>query len=438
MRKLIFFIIFIISSLSVQNASALLNMELTQGFAGALPIAIVPFAIQGQVPPEDVSAIIANDLKNSGRFKVISGNRLTKFPSDAREVQFKYFHQLGSDNIVVGKIQQMGSRYQVSVQLLDGIKASDGDPDRTIIFDRKFMSNSSDLRMLAHRISDTIYQQLTGVRGIFSTRLAYIVVQRNEKGRTKHILEVADQDGYNPRPLLVSNDPIMSPSWSPDGRKIAYVSFENKRASIYIEDVATGSRTLVSEFPGINGAPSFSPDGKKLALVLSKSGSPNIYTMDLRTRQLTQLTNDFYINTEPSWSPDGRSIIFTSNRGGSPQIYQLNIKTRVVSRVTYDGRYNARASYTPDGNHIVALNQEYGLFNIGILDLDSGVFRVLTNSGADNESPSTAPNGTMVLFGTLYKGKSVLGMVATDGSVQIRLPSRNGEVQDPAWSPFLS
>jgi TolB protein len=397
---------------------AMLSMELTRGISGAVPITIKPFAVQGQTPPQDIAAIVSNDLQNSGRFKTASGN---------------------ADNVVVGAVQGMGGdRYRVNFQLLEAYKGKTS-ATPSVLLERKYDSVSGrELRALAHHISDAVYQQITGVRGVFSTKLAYIVVQRSEAGPTRYTLEVSDQDGYNPRPLLTSTDPIMSPAWSPNGRQIAYVSFENHHASIYIEDVATGSRQRVSEFKGINGAPAWSPDGRKLALVLSKSGSPNIYIMDLGSHQLTQLTNDRYINTEPSWAPNGRSLIYTSDRGGSPQIYQLDINSRTATRLTYDGKYNARASFTSDGNHIVVLNRDSGLYNIGVLDLDGGVFRVLTNSGSDNESPSIAPNGSMVLFGTLYGGRSVLGMVATDKSVEIRLPARDGEVQDPAWSPFLS
>ncbi len=415
MRKLISILLAGFVMLFSHATFAMLSMELTRGVGGAMPIMVKPFS---QIPAEDIAVIISNDLKNSGRFKLSSGSM---------------------DDKVVGAVQEIGAnRYQVNFQLLEAFKGK-GATQQTVLLNRKYTVSGSELRSLAHHISDAIYQQLIGVRGIFSTRLAYVVVQRTS-GPTKYVLEVADQDGYNPQPLLTSTDPIMSPAWSRDGKRIAYVSFENQHAAIYVEEVATGARHLVSEFRGINGAPAWSPDGRKLALVLSKSGSPNIYVMDLASRQLTQLTHDNYINTEPSWSPNGGSLIFTSNRSGknNPQIYQLNLASKAVTRLTYEGSYNARASYTPDGNHITMLNRESGLYNIGILDLDTGVFRVLTNSSSDSESPSMAPNGSMVLFGTLYNGRSVLGMVATDGSVQIRLPGRNGEVQDPAWSPFLA
>lgn len=441
MRKIII-TLFSFLFLMASNASfAILSMELTRGMSGAVPIAIVPFAVQGASPSEDIAGIISNDLQNSGRFKVYGSDAMTSFPTNPSEVNFDSFRKIGADDLVIGKVQQVGpDSYQVSFQLMDVFKGQ-GSPEaakQAMVINQKFTVPGGQLRPLAHHISDLIYKQITGVRGIFSTRLAYVVVQRPQSGPTRYTLEVADQDGYNPRPLLTSTDPIMSPDWSPNGKKIAYVSFEKRRSSIYVQDVATGERQLVSQFSGINGAPSWSPDGRRLALVLSKSGSPNIYVMDIATHHLTQLTNDFSINTEPAWSPDGSKIVFTSNRGGSPQIYQIDMRSHAVSRVTYNGKYNARASFTPDGNHIVVINQDSGVFNIGVLDLDTGSFRILTNSGADHGSPSMAPNGSMTLFEMIDGGRSVLGMVATDGSVHIRLPGRNGEVQDPAWSPFLS
>lgn len=430
MQRFIVLLFFCVTLVFSNHAFAMLSMELTQGVASAMPIAIVPFAAESTA---DISTIISNDLQNSGRFKVYGGQ------SVGTDVSLGYFRSMGADSLVTGKVESVGAgRYQVSFQLSDLFKGKDSSTQKAVVLSQKFVVSETGLRALAHHISDLIYQQLTGVRGVFSTRLAYVVVQRSA-GSTRYILEVSDMDGYAPRPLLTSADPIMSPAWSPDGRQVAYVSFENSHSAIYVEDVATGARRLVSGYPGINGAPAWSPDGKKLALVLSKGGSPDIYIMDMATRHLTQVTHTWGITTEPAWAPNAKSIIFTSNQSGGPQIYQKNLITGTTARLTYDGNYNARASFTPDGNHVVMLNRESSLFNVGILDLDTGTLRVLTNSsGTDNESPAVAPNGSMVLYGTLYRGQSVLAMVATDGSVQIRLPARNGEVQDPAWSPFLS
>lgn len=436
MRKIISLFIFLFTITIPYSAYAILSMELTRGVAGAIPIAVVPFAMQGDMP-QNVSDIVANDLKNSGRFKVFGQHSLSDSPSDARDVSADYFRRLGTDNVVVGKVESLGGdRYQVNFQLLDMFR---GKGAERVVLTKKYTISGRELRAIAHHISDLIYEQITGVKGVFSTRIAYVVVQRSVGASARYILEVSDQDGYNPRPLLNSPEPIMSPSWSPNGRQVAYVSFENRKAGIYLQDVATGSRRLLSEFPGINGAPAWSPDGRKLALVLSKSGSPNIYVMDIGSRRLTQLTNDFYINTEPSWAPDGRSLLFTSNRSGrNPQIYQVNISTLATSRVSYDGDYNARASYTTDGNHVAMIHRVSGVYKIAILDLDSGTTRVLTNSAGDSSSPSIAPNGSMILYDTLLNGRNVLGMVSSDGRIQLILPARNGEAQDPAWSPFLS
>lgn len=409
--KRLFGLLLLILTISPFSAYAMLNMELTRGVAGAIPISIVPF-VGSEVAPQNVSNIVSNDLQNSGRFNVSSGN---------------------ADNKVIGKVWALGDdRYQVSFQLLDNLNGSS-----KVVLSKKYTIPGRELRAMAHHISDLVYQQITGIRGIFSTRLAYVVVQQNQNYR-RYILEVADQDGYNPRPLLNSPEPIMSPSWSPNGKQLAYVSFENKQSNIYVQNVSTGARTLISRYPGINGAPAWSPDGRKLALVLSKSGSPNIYIMDLGSHRLTQVTNDFYINTEPSWSKNGRSLLFTSNRSGGPQIYQANVATGAISRISYDGNYNARGSYTPDGDHVAMIHNVSGVYSIALLDLDSGVTRVLSGKANDSASPSVAPNGSMILYDTVVGGRTVLGMVSADGRIQLILPARNGEAQDPAWSPFLS
>ena len=412
MRKLVGLVLFLVTLIFPFSAFAILSMELTRGISGAIPIAIVPF--QGSdVAPQNVSAIVTNDLQNSGRFKVTRGQ---------------------ADNMVTGKVLGVGDdRYEVSFKLIDTVG---GKGEGNAVLSKSYTVPSRELRSVAHHISDLIFEQITGVRGVFSTKLAYVVVQPNLDHK-RYILEVADQDGYNPRPLLNSSEPIMSPSWSPNGKQIAYVSFENRQSSIYIQNVVTGARTLLSRFPGINGAPAWSHNGRKLALVLSKSGSPNIYVMDIASRQLTQMTNDFYINTEPAWSPDGRSLLFTSNRSGGPQIYQVSLGSHAVSRITYDGNYNARASYTPDGNHVVMIHSVSGIYSIAILDLDSGTVRVLSSKSNDSASPSIAPNGSMILYDTLAGGRNVLGMVSSDGRVQLVMPARNGDAQDPAWSPYL-
>lgn len=433
MRKLVHLFLFIFTLTIPYSAFAILSMELTRGVAGAIPLAVVPFSASSSAP-QDISGIVTNDLTNSGRFKIYGRDALNEFPSDASKVSADYFRRLGTDNVVVGSVNALGGdRYQVNFQLLDMFK---GKGAASIVLDKKYTINGSEMRKLAHHISDMIYEQITGTRGVFSTKIAYVVVQRSPAG-ARYLLEVSDQDGYNPRPLLNSPEPIMSPSWSPNGRQIAYVSFENHKANIYLQDLSSGSRRLLSDFPGINGAPAWSPDGSKLALVLSKSGSPNIYVMDASGGGLTQLTRDFYINTEPAWSPDGKSLLFTSNRSGGPQIYQINLASGSTSRISYDGDYNARASYTRDGKYVAMIHKVSGIYNIAVLDLDTGTVRVLNSSVGDSASPSVAPNGSMILYDTIFGGRNVLAMVSADGRIQLRLPARNGEAQDPAWSPFL-
>jgi TolB protein len=389
-------------------------MELTRGVLGAIPITVVPFE-GGDNAPQSVSSIVANDLQNSGRFKL---------------------SKRGGDYVVVGRVARAaGDRYQVSFALREDV--DDQGSGKTLLH-RDYTVSGKDLRAAAHHVSDAVYQAITGTRGVFSTKIAYVLIQHDDYGRKRYLLEVADQDGYNPKPLLNSPEPIMSPSWAPNGKQIAYVSFEHRQAGIYLQNVMTGERMLVSRVPGINGAPAFSPDGRKLAIVLSTSGTPNIYIMDLASHHLTPVTHDFYINTEPAWSPSGRSLIFTSNRSGGPQIYQVNLQSHATTRLTYDGNYNARGSYTPDGKHVVMIHVVSGIYSIGILDLDSGALRILSSRSADSASPSIAPNGSMVLYDMVSSNRNVLGMVSSDGRIQLVMPAREGDAQDPAWSPYLT
>lgn len=432
MKKHLLTILISLFILFQTSAYAALDLELTQGIDSALPIAVVNFSGEASFnPSQQLSQVISDDLQNSGRFKLLQGNKAHQ-PHRFQTVEFAYWKKLGANDLVIGNIQSLGNnRSVVNVELLDVLSSN------PILFSKRFTVNNQDMRRLAHHISDLIYQQLTGERGIFSTRIAYVLVQNQGANKpVKYTLEVADADGYNPQPLLVSYAPIMSPAWSPNGKQIAYVSLENKRSQIYIVNVATGKRRLITQFVGINGAPAWSPDGQQLALVLSKSGHPKIYIVNLANGGLKQVTFGSSIDTEPSWSVDGKSIIFTSNRGGGPQIYHLNLASGKVNRMTFTGGYNASASYTPKGQSIVMLHRANGAFNIAMQNIGNGQVSSLTNNGKD-ESPSLAPNGKMVIFATNENNKEVLSIVSTDGRVRLNLPSRDGNVKEPAWSPFL-
>jgi TolB protein len=399
-----------------------LDLELTQGINAALPIAVNSFGSDSE--SSQLTAVIEHDLTLSGQFKIISGPQGPNAQSSVAALK-----QLGADSVVTGRVNRTGGGYEVTFTLADA--AANG----ATLLKRDYKVNERQMRALAHHISDEVYQKLTGERGIFSTRIAYISVQRSG-ARSRYSLEVADADGFNPQSLLVSSEPIMSPSWSPEGKAISYVSFEKKRAQIFTVSVETGQRRLITSFPGINGAPAWSPDGRQLAVVLSKSGTPKIYSVDVQSGSMKQLTFGNAIDTEPRFAPDGRSILFTSGRGGSPQVYRLSLADGQVSRITFEGNYNARASYTPDMKNIVMLHRDDKNFNIGLQGANGGPIASLTFSGMD-ESPSVSPNSRLVLYATHYQDKGVLGIVSLDGRIRMRLPARDGDVQEPAWSPYL-
>lgn len=435
-----------------------LTIEITQGVTQARPISLSPFLMldsQGREVddiPVDLGEVVQSDLSNSGYFTFLRAPGTGGTPNQIQTLDLAPWLQVGSENVIAGKVTRIGGdKYQVEFVLFDVFKAFTPDsdsnttqspsaprrPSNPVLLYQKYDNiSASQLRVLAHHISDLVFEKLLGIRGAFSTRIAYIMVP-NGKAR-RHQLIVADADGHNAHVLLDSKEPLMSPCWSPDGRKLAFVSFERFRAEIYMIDSVTGRRERISAFPGINGAPAWSPDGSKLALVLSKGGSPNIYLYDMRSKKLDQLTTGFSIDTEPNFSPDGQRLLFTSNKGGTPQIYEMNLMTKNTKRVTFDGGYNARASYTPDGKKIVMIHRDGGgTYRIALQDLANGAINLLTNARLD-ESPSIAPNGTMVLYGTQVSDKRILGAVSVDGRIKLRLPSQEGSVQEPAWSPFSS
>ena len=413
--------------------SANLTIEITEGAEGALPVAVVPFkwtGPAGQFPPHDVSTVITADLKRSGRFDTLSPAKMLARPSTGDEVDFRDWRALSMENLVVGQVQPNGTGgYLVRFQLFDVFKGEQ-------ITGFSVPTTAKNLRATAHHIADIIYETLTGEAGAFATRIAY-VTSHKKAGKETIALRIADADGYNPQTIVSSADPIMSPAWSPDGKKLAYVSFEKAKPAIFIQEVFTGRREKVTSYKGINGAPAWSPDGRYLAMTLSKDGSPDIYVMDMRTKKLRQLTSHWGIDTEPAWSPDGKNIVFTSDRGGQPQIYRVSVSGGSAERLTFEGKYNARASYSPDGKSLVMVTRVNGQYRIGALDLQDKQLRVLTNGSLD-ESPSFAPNGSMVIYATTNNGRAELSAVSFDGRVRQRLALQTGDVREPVWSPYTN
>lgn len=413
-QKVVMFCLFLFLAVT-QSAAAQLHVQISGAGASGIPIAIMPFEFELEGALTD---IIKADLKTSGLFK----------PQGETS---------GADNIVSGRVRKTSNGYTISFELTDVLKQKAGGNTQPLVSMHFNDVKPNEFRALAHHISDRIFEKLIGVKGIFSTRIAYVSVLEGSKN-ARQTIEVADYDGYNPKALYSSHSPLLSPSWAPDGKKIAFVSYEKERQGISIVDVTSGHVKRVSQYPGINSAPSWSPDGRTLALVLSKDGGPKIYTLNIATNQLTRLTNGPGADTEPTWSSDGRSIVFTSDRGGKPQIYRVTLGEGNVERLTFKGNYNSTPTLTPDNKNVVTLHRdEGGLFSIAVHSLQSGAVRVLTQSSL-NESPRLAPNGMMVIYSALEGNRRVLGAVTLDGRLKIRLPAQEGEVKEPAWSSFVS
>jgi TolB protein len=419
-------LLIVLFALNASIAYAALTIEITEGVESAVPVAVVPFASQGA--PVDISAVVNADLERSGYFKMMAEQGMPGRPSTAAEVNFKDWQAVGQNYLVIGQVADTGGgQYNVQFQLLDVYKSGQ-------LLGYRMTSSAADLRRTAHHISDLVFEKLTGKKGVFSGRIAYITTNNQGNKQQSHQLQVADADGFNPQTVASSVEPLMSPSWSPDGKKVAYVSFERKSAAIYVQTLATGERVRVAEFPGINGAPAWSPDGLKLALTLSKDGSPDIYVLNLSTRSLSKLTKSFAIDTEPSWSPDGSNIVFTSDRGGSPQIYMVPSQGGQEKRLTFSGGYNARASFSPDGKSLVMVHGNGNDYRIAVMELATRSINVLT-AGRSDESPSFAPNGSMILYASKKGRTGFLSAVSIDGKMQQKLVFNSGEVREPAWAP---
>ena len=429
MKKFVTLLI-LLTGLLALPAQAVLTIEITKGVDVGIPIAIVPFSWKGAaVAGESMSNVIEADLTRSGRFDSIPSTDFLQKPHNAKQVRFKDWRLIKADNLVVGGIEQSGAgTYRVKFQLLDVYTGK-------TLAGYQYNVPSSKLRTVAHQISDIIYEKLTGEKGAFNTKVAYVTVQKSKKGR-RYLLQVADSDGFSPQTILESHQPLMSPAWSPDARKLAYVSFEKKRSMIYVQRLSDGKRENIASFKGINSAPAFSPDGSKLAFVSSKEGNTEIYVLDLRTRAIKRLTHHHGIDTEPSWMPNGKGLVFTSSRSGQPQVYRMNADGSGVKRITYSGKYNARPSLSADGKLMVMISRSNGLYHVATLNLQSKEMNNLTSTILD-ESPSFAPNGRMVLYASEQNNKGVLAAVSSDGRVRQTLRFLQGDVREPAWSPYL-
>ena len=429
--KLYWNLLFVFLLFFSSSARAELVIRVSEGNDKPTIIAVPPMVLKGQRLKEDVSAIIGSDLTRSGLFRTISRDDMLAFPEQVSDVYFRDWRILGSEYLVIGALSYFDSeqqRVKLRFSLLD-VNA------QKVIFNHAVTGSKGQLRDLAHSASDKIYQEITGIKGAFSTRLAYVTAEQ-VKGKFVYKLNVSDSDGAREQLMLRSSEPIMSPAWSPSGDELAYVSFESGRPAIYRQKLVTAARKKLTNFSGLNGAPAWSPDGKKLALVLSKDGNPEIYLLDLATNKLRRLTRHFAIDTEPAWMPDGKHLLFTSDRGGSPQIYKLAVASGAVERITFKGNYNARPSLAPDGRTLVVVHREDAVFQIATLDLKTGRMLQLTKTRLD-ESPTVAPNGAMLIYATKQGDRGILSAVSLDAGVRYALPAINGDVREPAWSPFL-
>ena len=408
-----------------------LRIEITQGVEKPVPVAIVPFAWRGQgpAPAVDVAEVISGDLERSGRFAPIPEEDMLQTPSSSEEVDFADWRILGVEVLLIGQVSQSADgRYELQYRLFDVFRGRQ-------ILGYRLPVPADNLRGGGHRAADMVYEKLTGIPGLFSTRVAFVSV-KGRPGNETYGLVVMDADGENRRTIVESRNPLMSPAWSPDGRKLAYVSFENDNSEVFVQVLRSGARRRVSSRAGINSAPAWSPDGRMLALTLSKAdGNLDVYTLDLSNQVLNRLTTGNSIDTEAAWSDDGKHIYFTSDRSGGPQVYRIPAEGGSVSRITFEGRYNARPRLSPDGKQIAVVHNDRGNYRIALVDPERSSLRVLTDGQLD-ESPAFAPNGETLIYATRKGSGSVLATISVDGRIRREISSGEGQVREPVWSPL--
>lgn len=426
-RLLITFYLFFYAVMS----SAEVRIIITDGISSAKPIAVVPFAWTGSgEPPQNIEDIVASDLRNSGKFNPISPSTMPQKPTTASGITPSMWSSLNVSAVVVGSVQpDVSGKYLITYQLVD----TTNHPG-TILAQNQFSIEKRWVRYAAHTASDEIFEALTGIRGAFRTRIAYVV--KLSKGPFNHELRVSDYDGYDQMTVHRSKEPLMSPAWSPDGKKLAYVTFEGGHSSLVLKTLETGSVETIASFPQHNGAPSFSPDGNKLAFALSKDGSLNLYMMNLNTKKITQITSGRSNDTEPSWMPDSETIVYTSDQAGRPQLYTININGGSPQRLTWENTQNQNARVSPDGSFIAMISTNNGEQHITRYDIATKTYQRLTDTFLD-ETPSIAPNGTMIIYSSTQGLGTILNLVSTDGNFKAKLPGTDGQVKFPAWSPYL-
>jgi TolB protein len=402
---------------------AQLTIEIVGGAGTAVPIAMVPF--EGEpVGPTSISFIAGSDLARSGLFKLVDPSGVSPRPTRIEDVQASTWRAKGADAVVVGSAHPLADgRVEVRFALVDVVKQA---PLVAMVY----TVAPAQFRATAHKIADVIYEKMTGDPGVFSTRIAYIT-----KLGTRYQLLVADADGYDPQTIVTSNEPMLSPRWSPDGTRIAYVSFESKKPVVYVQNLGSGARAAVANFRGSNSSPAWSPDGHQLAVTLTKDGGSQLYLMNADGSSPQRVMSSSGIDTEAMFMPDGKSILFTSDRGGSPQIYRLTLAGGAVERLTYDGSYNVSARPLPDGKGFAFVRRDGARFQVAVQDFASRQVQVLTTGPLD-ESPSVAPNGKLILYANEVGGRGTLAAVSSDGRVKQRLVAPATDVREPAWGPF--
>jgi TolB protein len=414
------------------TAQAQLEVTITRLGADAAPIAVVPFGWRGAgAPAFDIADVVTADLRSSGRFKPMDRNDMVSRPTEASQVRFQDWRVLDADYLVIGQLSEdTPDNFTAVFQLFDVVRGQQ-------LTGFRLTAGRADLRAVSHRISDMIFEQVTGIPGVFSTQIAYVSEERRADGTKRYRLIVSDADGENARVIADSPQPLMSPSWSPDARRVAYVSFEGEQSAIYVQTLRTGTRERVSARAGVNSSPAFSPDGRLLAITLSHdAGNLDVYTLDLASQVLRQLTTDGAIDTEATWSPDGRQIYFTSDRSGGPQIYRVGAEPGGrAERITFEGTYNARPRLSPDGKKLAVVYGQNNTYRIGVVDTGSGALQIVTNGRLD-ESPAFAPNGAQIIYATRENGRGVLASVSTDGRIRTQIASVSGDVREPVWGPF--